>query len=215
MTSNFGNRDMGLLNIDKLARAELQKEPFEYVIIPGFLSPENLKRVVGDYPDLKGGSYPLEEVSMTRALEELVTELDGPEFERIVAEKFRVDLAGKPKMYSLRGYCRASDGKIHTDSKDKIITVLLYLNDTWKGRDGGRLRLLKNGTDLDAFVAEVPPDNGTLLVFRRSESSWHGHESFEGVRRSIQMNWMVSEGKRGFHKIRHQISARLKKLVAA
>ena len=206
---------MGLLNFDKLARAELQKEPFEYVIIPGFLSPESLKRVVGDYPDLKGGSYPLEEVSMTRALEELVAELDGPEFERIVADKFRVDLAGKPKMYSLRGYCRASDGKIHTDSKDKIITVLLYLNDTWKGRDGGRLRLLKNGNDLDAFVAEVPPDNGTLLVFKRSESSWHGHESFEGVRRSIQMNWMVSEGKRGFHKIRHQISARLKKLVAA
>jgi hypothetical protein len=206
---------MGLLNLDKLAKAELQTEPFEYVIVSGFLSPENLKRVVGDYPDLKGGSYPLEEVAMTRALEELVGELDAPEFERIVAQKFRVDLAGKPKMYSLRGYCRASDGKIHTDSKDKIITVLLYLNDTWKGKEGGKLRLLKNGTDLKDFVAEVPPDNGTLLVFRRSENSWHGHEAFEGVRRSIQMNWMVSEGKRGFHKFRHQISAKLKKLVAA
>jgi hypothetical protein len=206
---------MGLLNLDKLAKAELKTEPFEYVIVSGFLSPENLRRVVGDYPDLKGGSYPLEEVAMTRALEELVGELDGPEFERMVAQKFRVDLAGKPKMYSLRGYCRASDGKIHTDSKDKIITVLLYLNDTWKGKEGGKLRLLKNGTDLKDFVAEVPPDNGTLLVFRRSESSWHGHESFEGVRRSIQMNWMVSEGKRGFHKFRHQISAKLKKLVAA
>ncbi len=206
---------MGLMNLDTLAAAALQKEPYEYVIVPGFLSPENLKRVVGDYPALKGGSYPLEEVAMTKALEELVSELDGPEFERIVAGKFRVALAGKPKMYSLRGYCRASDGKIHTDSKDKIITVLLYLNDNWKGRDGGRLRLLKNGTDLNAYVAEVPPDNGTLLVFKRSENSWHGHESFEGVRRSIQMNWMVSEGKRGFHKIRHQISARIKKLVAA
>lgn len=206
---------MGLLNLDKLAKAELQTEPFEYVIVSGFLSPENLKRVVGDYPDLKGGSYPLEEVAMTRALEELVGELDGPEFERMVAQKFRVDLAGKPKMYSLRGYCRASDGKIHTDSKDKIITVLLYLNDNWKGKEGGKLRLLKNGTDLEDFVAEVPPDNGTLLVFRRSENSWHGHESFEGVRRSIQMNWMVSEGKRGFHRFRHQISAKLKKLVAA
>lgn len=206
---------MSLLNLDTLAATELQREPYEYVIVPGFLSPESLKRVVGDYPDLKGGSYPLEEVAMTPALQALISELDGPEFERIIAEKFRVVLAGKPKMYSLRGYCRASDGKIHTDSKDKIITVLLYLNDNWKGRQGGKLRLLKNGTDLNAFVAEVPPDNGTLLVFKRSENSWHGHESFEGVRRSIQMNWMVSEGKRGFHKIRHQISARIKKLVAA
>ena len=162
---------MSLLNFDKLAQAELQREPFDYVIVPGFLSPENLKRVVGDYPDLKGGSYPLEEVAMTPALQELIGELDGPEFERLIADKFRVGLSGKPKMYSLRGYCRSSDGKIHTDSKDKIITVLLYLNDTWKGREGGKLRLLKNGTDLNAYVAEVPPDNGTLLVFRRAENS--------------------------------------------
>ncbi|MEZ5926767.1 MAG: 2OG-Fe(II) oxygenase [Hyphomicrobiaceae bacterium] len=206
---------MGLLNFDKLASAAVQTEPFEYLIVPGFLSPQNLSRVVGDYPNLKGGSYPLEEVAMTQVLGELIEELDGPEFERLVSDKFGVSLAGKPKMYSLRGYCRASDGKIHTDSKDKIITVLLYLNDNWKSREGGKLRLLRSGTDLNAFAAEVPPDNGTLLVFKRSESSWHGHEPFEGVRRSIQMNWMVSEGKRGFHKLRHQISARLKKLVAA
>ena len=117
-------------------------------------------------------------------------------------------------MYSLRGYCRPTDGKIHTDSKDKIITVLLYLNDGWQ-QPGGRLRLLKTGDSLKDFAAEVPPDNGTLLVFKRSENSWHGHESFEGVRRSIQMNWMTSEGSKGFHKLRHQISARVKKLLAA
>ena len=116
---------MGLLNIDTLARAELQKEPFEYIIVPGFLSPDNLKRVVGDYPKLKGGSYPLEEVAMTQALQELVAELDGPEFERIIASKFRVGLAGKPKMYSLRGYCRASDGKIHTASSEPALEMLM------------------------------------------------------------------------------------------
>ena len=75
----------------------------------------------------------------------------------------------------------------------------------------GKLRLLRNGTDLDDYAAEVPPDDGTLLVFRRSENSWHGHGPFEGVRRSIQMNWMVSEGRRGFHALRHKISARFKK----
>jgi hypothetical protein len=205
---------MALLNIDKLKAARLETDPFEYVIVPGFLSPEALKYVVGNYPKLQGGSYPLEEVETTKALDEVIAELDGPEFEAAIAQKFGVELAGKPKMYSLRGYCRASDGKIHTDSKDKIITVLLYLNDGWQD-GGGRLRLLRSGTDLNDYVAEVPPDNGTLLVFKRSDKSWHGHGSFEGVRRSIQMNWMVSEGKRGFHKLRHQISAKLKKLMAA
>jgi hypothetical protein len=29
------------------------------------------------------------------------------------------------------------------------------------------------------------------------------------------MNWMTSEGTRGFHKLRHSISAKVKKLTAA
>ena len=205
---------MSNLQFDKLTATPLVREPYEYVVVPGFLPPSALTSVVAGYPPLQAGSYPLEEVPLTPALKALIGEMDGPEFERAIEQKFNVALAGKPKMYSLRGYCRPTDGKIHTDSKDKIITVLLYLNDGWQ-QPGGRLRLLKSGTDLNAFVAEVPPDNGTLLVFKRSENSWHGHESFEGVRRSIQMNWMTSEGKRGFHKLRHQISARVKKLLAA
>ena len=205
---------MPRIQIDKLAATPLNRQPYEYVVVPGFLPPNALSQVVAGYPALQAGSYPLEEVGMTPALEDLVNDLNSPEFERAIEAKFDVALAGKPKMYSLRGYCRATDGKIHTDSKDKIITVLLYLNDGWQ-QPGGRLRLLKNGENLQDFVAEVPPDNGTLLVFKRSENSWHGHESFEGVRRSIQMTWMTSEGKRGFHKLRHQNSARFKKLVAA
>ncbi len=204
------------LDIDRLRRTPLKADPYEYIVVPNFLKKETLKRVVETYPSeiLKGGSYPLQSIKASAPLREVVDEMDGPEFERALEEKFQVRLRGMPKMYSLRGYCRSSDGKIHTDSKDKIVTVLLYLNEDWKPQTG-KLRLLRNGTDLDDYAEEVPPDGGTLLVFRRSEKSWHGHGPFEGVRRSIQMNWMVSEGRRGFHALRHKISARFKKLVAA
>jgi len=60
----------------------------------------------------------------------------------------------------------------------------------------------------------VPPDNGTLLVFKRSDNSWHGHHPFEGQRRSLQMNWMTSDASKGFHAIRHKISAAVKKVMA-
>src|SRR5262249_12486065 len=136
------------------------------------------------------------------------------EFQSVIEEKFAVELGGRPKMYSLRGYTRAKDGQIHTDSKDKIITVLLYLNENWP-HERGRLRLLRNGRNVDDFVAEVAPDNGTLLVFKRSDNSWHGHHPFEGPRRSLQMNWMTSEGSLGFHRLRHTVSAALKKLKTA
>ena len=206
---------MGHLDIAKLRVATLKRDPFNYVVVPAFLAAESVKAINATYPTItKGGSYPIEALDSGMTIKEVIEELDGTEFEKAVAEKFGIDVAGKPKMYSLRGYLRAKDGKIHTDSKDKIITVLLYLNECWK-HEGGRLRLLRNGTDLETYVTEVPPDNGTLLIFKRADNSWHGHHPFEGQRRALQMNWMISEGSKGFHAIRHKLSAALKRLTPA
>ena len=125
---------MTYLNIDRLRRAEPKNDPFDYVVVPNFLKAASLSRVIDTYPDLKGGSYPLDSVSVSPTLREVIDQMDGPDFEQAIEEKFGVALAGRPKMYSLRGYCRASDGKIHTDFKDKIITVLLYLNEVLAAR---------------------------------------------------------------------------------
>jgi hypothetical protein len=206
---------MAHLNLQLLREASVAKEPYEFTVVSGFLSPESVSRINATYPNIeKGGSYPIESLTNTMAIKEVIDELDGPEFQKIIEDKFAVDLEDRPKMYSLRGYTRAKDGQIHTDSKDKIITVLLYLNENWT-QDGGRLRILRNGHDVDDFVTEVAPDQGTLLVFKRSDSSWHGHHPFEGQRRSLQMNWMTSEGSKGFHAIRHKLSAAVKKLTTA
>jgi len=205
---------MAYLNIGRLKQARLRSDPFEYTIVPNFVSAGSLKEIISSYPALKGGSYPLDSVEVPPAVQAMIDELDGAEFEQAIEEKFSVALKGQPKMYSLRGYCRKSDGKIHNDSKDKIITVLLYLNPQWN-EQGGKLRMLRNGKDLNDYAEEVAPDNGTLLVFRRSQNSWHGHAPFAGRRCSIQMNWMVSQSACGFHKLRHSISAKLKKLSTA
>ena len=206
---------MAHLDLDRLRQARVETDPFMYVVVPGFLRRDSVVNVNATFPQISsGGSFPIESLDAGMTIKEVIDELDGPEFEALIAEKFGVELEGRPKMYSLRGYTRAKDGQIHTDSKDKIITVLLYLNQDWK-QDGGRLRILRNGHDVDNYAAEVAPDNGTLLIFKRSDSSWHGHHPFEGQRRSLQMNWMTSEGSKGFHRLRHKISAALKKVTAA
>lgn len=206
---------MSHLELDKLKVARVESQPYSYTIVPGFLRPDSVARINATYPKIeKGGSYPVESLAAGMAIKEVIDELDSAEFEAMIAEKFNVELAGRPKMYSLRGYTRAKDGQIHTDSKDKIITVLLYLNENWQ-HAGGKLRLLKNGHSVEDYVAEVPPDNGTLLVFKRADNSWHGHHPFDGPRRSLQMNWMTSESSKGFHAIRHKISAVVKKLTTA
>lgn len=206
---------MALLNLDKLCSAEVRTDPYQWVVVPGFIDPDTVKAINSSYPRIEqGGSFPIESLTESMAIKGVIDELDGTEFETLIEDKFDVDLTGRPKMYSLRGYTRAKDGQIHTDSKDKIITVLLYLNDNWQ-QPGGRLRILRNGRDVDDYVAEVPPDNGTLLVFKRADNSWHGHHPFEGQRRSLQMNWMTSEGSKGWHRVRHKLSAAMKKLTAA
>jgi hypothetical protein len=206
---------MGHLDIDRFRAAELETRPFEYAIVPRFLKSDSLRAINATFPEItRGGSFPVGTLDPATPLKEVIDELDGPEFEVTVSEKFGVSLAGKPKMYSLRGYLRSRDGKIHTDTKDKIITVLLYLNERWEAA-GGRLRLLRDGTDLENYAAEVAPDNGTLLVFKRAENSWHGHYPYEGQRRALQMNWMTNDGSKHFHAVRHKISAVLKSLTAA
>jgi hypothetical protein len=203
---------MGLLKIDALAKTPLQTEPYEYVVVENFLDEAAQGQILGGFPEMPdAGSFPLSELEVGPGLQALFDALDGPEFRKAVEQKFGLDLQGKPTMFTLRGRCDARDGRIHTDSKKKIITVLLYLNEGWQ-EEGGRLRLLRSGEDLDAVAAVVPPNFGTLLVFRRSDKSWHGHEQYMGPRKVLQMNWVVSDKVAAWEQWRHRISAAAKRL---
>lgn len=203
---------MTLLDYDALTRTPLQTEPYDWLIVPDFVRAEAFDSIVADYPSVPGpGSHPPSELDIRGRFAELMTELDGPRFRTLIEEKFGIDLSGCPTMYTVRGYCRRTDGKIHTDSETKVITVLLYMNQKWEA-DGGRLRILRNGQDLGDYAAEVPPHGGTLLVFRRADNSWHGHEPYEGQRRAVQMNWVTSDDVVAYEQRRHRISSTLKKL---
>lgn len=204
---------MPVLDMAALRAAPLQRDPFEHVRVPGFVPVAALADINRDFPVVPGpGSYPPVRLELRGQFAALLEELDGMEFQAVIAEKFNIDLSTFPTMFTVRGFCRASDGKIHNDSETKIITVLLYLNPPWEA-EGGRLRLLRGPTDLNDMTAEVPPNGGSLLVFRRSENSWHGHEPYEGQRRAIQMNWVRNAGVVLREEWRHRLSAAAKRLV--
>jgi SM-20-related protein len=204
---------MTYLDLAALDAAPLASDPFDYLILRDFVKPEQAAAIGRDYPDVKQpGSFTLNDVEVRGALAGLIEELDGPAFRDAIERKFGLDLSSSPTMFTVRGMCGADDGQIHTDSKTKIITVLLYLNEAW-APDGGRLRLLRNGESLEDPIAEVPPDFGTLLVFRRSENSWHGHKPFAGPRRVVQMNWVTSNRVAAWQQFRHRVSAAVKRLA--
>ena len=203
---------MTLLDIEKLSQTPLERDPYDHVIVPHFVRAEHLEAVIRDFPDVPGpGSHPPAALSISGTFAALLAELDEQPFKRAIETKFGIDLNGRPTMFTVRGYCRPSDGRIHNDSETKIITVLLYLNQLWDA-DGGRLRVLRGPADMDDMAAEIPPHGGTLFVFRRSDNSWHGHEPFEGRRRAIQMNWVTDAGVVAREQRRHRVSTFLKKL---
>jgi hypothetical protein len=202
-----------MLDLDKFRATPLEHEPYEYLVVEGFVRPEAVTAIQADYPHVgRPGSWPLPTVDVHGQFKALIEALESRAFAQAIEQKFGVDLTGRPTMFTVRDQCRTTDGKIHTDSKTKIITVLVYLNEASWGADGGRLRVLRSGTDLQDYVAEVSPNGGTLLAFRRSDNSWHGHEPFEGRRRTLQMNWVLDQGVVRKEQGRHTLTAFLKRL---
>jgi len=202
---------MAALDIDALRAAPLARDPYDHVIVPGFVQGEALQPLVRDYPRIdRAGSFPVAELQYGPAFGALLDELDGAALRVAIEQKFSLDLAGRPTLVTVRGRCQEKDGQIHTDSKDKIVTVLIYMNAAWE-KDGGRLRVLRS-TDLDDVAAEVPPVGGTLLAFRRSAKSFHGHRPFVGERRVVQLNWLTSAAVARREELRHRVSALAKKL---
>jgi SM-20-related protein len=190
---------MTLLDLARLRDAPLHREPFEFVVVENFLRDAKLPALVGAFPKVAGhGSYPLAAVNCEPLFGELARELEGEAMRR-------------PTMITLRGYSDGKDGAIHTDSATKLITVLIYMNLTWQN-EAGRLRLLRVPGDLTDYIAEIPPLAGTMVAFRRSANSYHGHHAHIGQRRSIQLNWVTDAGVVRREIGRHRWSARLKAL---
>lgn len=203
---------MSALDLDALRRTPLKRQPYDYLVVPNFIAPHAFAEVVADYPQIdRPGSFPTSTLGYGAGFAALLAELEGPELRAAMAEKFGVDLDGRPTTITVRARCRASDGRIHTDTASKILTVLIYCNQGWDA-DGGRLRILRSGSDLGDYAEEVSPYGGTLLAFRRSATSWHGHEPFEGPRRAIQLNWVTDQATVDREMARHRVSAFFKKL---
>lgn len=184
---------MSMLDIERLRNTPVIHHPFDHFIVPGFVRRDRLADIHRDFPNIRdGGSFPFQSLTSGHSFRELTDELLGSVFREIFQAKFGIDLAERPTTLTVRGQTRQKDGRIHTDSKTKLITVLLYLNGDWES-SGGRLRLLRSPNDMEDYLAEVPPDGGTLVAFRCSDNAWHGHKPFIGVRRSLQLNWVTSE----------------------
>ncbi|MEO8616897.1 MAG: 2OG-Fe(II) oxygenase [Luteolibacter sp.] len=60
----------------------------------------------------------------------------------------------------------------HAGTNDRIITVILYLNENWQPGDGGELKLWTDPGEKDGPFELIEPRMGTLVCFH-SGDYWH------------------------------------------
>jgi hypothetical protein len=161
--------------------------------VPDCIPPAALTAINGDYPAIDhAGNLNAEELDYGPEFARFLAEAQGSRFAEAIGRKFGLDLTASPTTVTVRKFCEQSDGNIHTDHKSKVITVLFYFNEHWTEQQG-QLRLLRSSSDIEDYAVEVPPLGGTLLAFRRTDHSWHGHHPFVGERRMMQVNFLRSD----------------------
>lgn len=206
-----------LLDPGNLERADtvVFEQPFAFLIAREQLPQAAAAELARDFPAYSNaGFFPHEARDCGPSVNRLVEELTAPAFANAIGARLGIpDLACKPHIVTL---CRALNlrhGTIHTDSRSKIVTALLYLNESWPDTSEGCLRFLHRIDDIDDLVVpEVRPLYGHIVAFRRADNSFHGHLPHEGERRVIQVAWLTSEEEKLRKTQRGKLSRLFKKL---
>lgn len=90
----------------------------------------NLNGVVGQIgrsqkPQASAGRAPFHGKNFA----DLLRDLQSPALRGLIEDRFGIDLSGCDGVTTVRGWCGARDGNVHTDIARKAVTLLLYLND--------------------------------------------------------------------------------------
>lgn len=171
------------------------REPFPFLAARNFLPEARRAEIAADYPSYtRPGFFPLDERECGPAVRAIVRSLEHPAFADALGRQLGVEnLGALPTIVTLRKWSKDSDGRIHNDGRAKVVTALLYLNETWPDTSGGCFRVLNDEHSFDHLAApEVKPLYGYFAAFRRTENSWHGHLPYVGERRVIQIAWLTS-----------------------
>ena len=189
-----------LFDYGRLEATPLRTDPYNHVLVEDFVTEQAQPLLVRDYPEISvPGNVEPGEVPQGPTFDVLLEELNSPRFRDAIGAKFGLDLTQTEPTIGLRSLAEATDGRIHHDHRSKLITLLLYFNESWDS-PGGKLRICRSEHDIEDYTTEVEPVSGTLIAFRNTPTSWHGHKQHVGVRRMLQLSFRDMSGTVGLER---------------
>ncbi|MBS0577051.1 MAG: 2OG-Fe(II) oxygenase [Proteobacteria bacterium] len=177
------------------AAVRVQRQPFAFLTASGLLPLAAREALQHEFPRYRqAGFFPHDAADCGPTLNRLIADATAPAFADALGERLGIpQLSARPPLVTLCAQLHRRHGTIHTDSRSKVVTALVYLESHWPHGSAGCLRLLTRGDDIAALAApELAPVYGNFAAFARADHSFHGHLPFAGERRVIQIAWLTS-----------------------
>ena len=185
----------GVISFDRVRAATMQESPYRWGVVGDLYDPADRQALIDTYPVepfatisgddgeksyeyearclvAMGGVAPWRPDLLSESWFRLATDLCSRGYRAALSELTGRSLDGLIMEANAFHYGPGSWLGPHVDLPEKILTHVLYFNDTWDAGDGGCLRVLASGDDSDV-VEEVLPIAGSSVVVVRSDVSWH------------------------------------------
>jgi len=185
-----------IIRMPRLWRGEMRTDPFEWAVIDDLFAPADAAELVATFPrdhfatieayggekDYKydarslipmGANSPFHPEALSPAWQRLAADFVSPAYRAALSALTGTDLTDHPLEVNISHYGAHGHLGAHTDLPEKVVTSVMYFNDSsWDAANGGCLEVLQSSDPTD-IVATVPPHVGTCVVFARSHRSWH------------------------------------------
>ncbi len=207
-----------MIDLRRIAEGSLESKPYRWAVIDGLFSEADASALASTFPSdhfKRQAGYGGDKVfdfrvrSLIRAGEDSIShseELSGEwralghdflshGYRAAVSSLLGFDLADTDLEVNVFHYPAGTSHGAHPDHRDKIVTHVLYFNDSWNEADGGCLTILGSGDTRDV-VRSVSPVVGNSAVLVRSDNSWHAvspvSKSCRRTRRSLTATFFRS-----------------------
>ncbi|SEC28957.1 Proline 4-hydroxylase (includes Rps23 Pro-64 3,4-dihydroxylase Tpa1), contains SM-20 domain [Pseudomonas saponiphila] len=184
-----------MLDLTMLTKQPLHSQPFRWGQINDLYSAQDAAALAATYPhdafkrvygyggekDYEYQARQLVEMGTGRivhleglspAWRELAAELSSEAYRLAMSGLTDMDLRTAPMEINVFHYGPQACLGPHPDLSDKLVTHILYFNESWNISDGGCLNILGSADPMDV-VAVIPPLVGHSAVLVRADHSWH------------------------------------------
>jgi SM-20-related protein len=184
-----------MIDLNRITTAQLETEPYRWAAVDRLFSPEDGAALAATYPEdgfkrlamydgQKEFDYEIRclirmgkrSVSgpgrLSAAWRGLAHDFLSPDYRAAMSSLTGFDLGNAPLEVNVFHYPPGGSHGAHPDHRDKIVSHVLYFNESWNDRDGGCLTIL-NSSDPRDVARQVSPLVGNSAVLVRSDDSWH------------------------------------------